>query len=161
MKRLAFILTLCALLTACSAVMHTTAEPLEQTQAVVININPLPDVVNTNPEPGATISASEAESICVNILVQTFLRPGDYWDHFDNIKANIDGEPLPAKPSHETLDSLVGITDENGNDLAIGPYADAVCWETQLEPGVYIIEALLWTSTGEEYTIKWSFEVAK
>jgi hypothetical protein len=121
---------------------------------------PLPEYVGPEPIPGTTVPAAEANRICVGLELEPLLRPGDFWDWFENdISLRLDGELLTQEPSHQTLDSLAGITDDQGNTVALSPYADIICWETALSAGTHVAEAVIWTSDGEETEFVWAFKV--
>jgi len=40
-----------------------------------------------------------------------------------------------------------------------GVGSDTVCWEADMRPGIHVADVVIWTSTGEEFTYSWAFEV--
>jgi hypothetical protein len=121
---------------------------------------PLPEYAALLPEAGSTVSAAEANRICAALELEPLLRPGDYWNWFENdISLRLDGKLLTQDPTHETLDSQVGLTDDEGNELARAPFADAICWQIALSTGIHVVEAIIWTSDREETEFVWAFKV--
>lgn len=155
----------------------------------IIHTDPYPRFIDeVQPKPGESASLSEREdwdlgtwdpeatgSICVQILESRLLRPGDFIYFWENAELTVDGQQVTTAASHITEDEEVTLFDETNivattfvtedeidveyEIIAKGVYSDTLCWTTNLQVGVHNAEILVWTSTGEQYTYNWLFEV--
>jgi len=126
----------------------------------------------------------EAGSICTTILEGSLLRPGDDIYYWQNASLSLDGQEITLlRPSHQPVDleavlldeSKIAATeqldlDEDGTIdetsieyevIARGIDSDTLCWRVDLEPGMHEATLTVWTSTDEEYTYSWRFEVVE
>jgi hypothetical protein len=151
----------------CQAKTRSLFEPLFD------NPDRYPEFIDyVQPEPGTVVSLSDPSAwecgvgqdigaICVEILEEPLLRPNDDLYLFKNIRLTVDGKNINIDPSHEPTDVQIGYLDENEKIVATGVYSDLIRWSTGLRPGKHVAEILVWTSTGEEFTYRWAFEVTK
>jgi hypothetical protein len=159
MKRIRIIsLLIVGILAGCESEI-AAFEPTPTPPDLFVHPEPIPDWASTEPQAGSIIDAQAMEEVCITLLQEPLLRPGDFWQFFENISLTLNGERINTTPSHATLDAAVGLVDEGGNVIAEASYADMICWEVELEAGFHIAEALVWTSTGEEFPIRWAFQI--
>lgn len=117
-------------------------------------------ILHVYPEPGSVGTRSTGE-ICVDILIQPLLRPGDHIEEFSNIRLSLDGRRIRTISEHEHVDmSAEGLWDAQGEtQIASGPWSDYICWQANPQSGQHDVELLLWTSTGENLKYRWQFDI--
>jgi hypothetical protein len=130
-------------------------------------------IEDVRPEARSTISLSSRDdwtflggdegSVCVKIRQEPLLRPGDDWYRFGNWEVRVDGRLVTEKDfttTQEVIDLGVYLYDEQGDLLAAGAIESIICvHEAVTEPGLHVADFKVWTSTGEEATYSWAFEV--
>jgi hypothetical protein len=134
----------------------------------------------TQPEGRSTTSLSSQESwdlssntydnasrgdVCVQVLQEPLLRPGDDWYWFQNWEMRVDGWLVSRRSrgryivSHNVEDTAVYLY-EGGDIVAKGAITDTVCvHKVATKPGLHVVDFKVWTSTGEEATYSWAFKI--
>ncbi len=113
--------------------------------------------------------------ICVKILEYSLLRPGDFIYFWENAGLTVDGQQVTTAASHVTEDEQVTLFDETNiaattvfsedeieveyEIIAQGVYSDTLCWPMSFKAGLHNAELRVWTTTGDQYTYNWLFEV--
>jgi hypothetical protein len=150
---------------------------------------PLPEfLAGVRPGSGETVELSNPinwgdKDICANISIGSLLRSGDFIDTWENASLVLDSRLVTVDPRHHTVEYPVvlydetnivatevfdfdddGTVDEIGLEyevIAKGPETDSLCWPVKLGPGRHIAKLRVWTTTGEEFRFRWTFEVTK
>jgi hypothetical protein len=129
-------------------------------------------VYQVQPEPGTTMwlsepfgwmygSETQTQHICADILHEPLIRPGDSLQFSENVELVFDGNPVSVGPSHMATDIEIDLYDENDTLVASGSYSDVVCWNIDLSTGIHVVDLYVRTSTDEEYTYSWAFEITE
>lgn len=75
-------------------------------------------------------------------------------DGFHNARISLDGRQITVAPTHFGDDVLV-----YGPGDSEGSFSDNLCWSIDVQPGIHIADLKVWTSTHEEFSYSWAFEV--
>ncbi len=138
----------------------------ERAEALFKQPAPYPSFIDlVYPRPGSVVSPGDddplisgdsptAIALRVHILPLSLLRPGDNTCGWGNVRISLDERHISGDPDH-----LVDLAPIGGPGDSRGCYADTVTWELPMAPGIHVADVVVWTSTGEEFTYSWAFEV--
>lgn len=102
--------------------------------------------------------------VCVDFEVLPLLREGDFWVNFTNWEVFVDGQLITKDDvfQPEQAGDEVGIIDYEENYLAAGPNHEIYCVDGAVRKiGLHVVDLKVWTSTGEESSYSWAFEVTR
>ena len=129
-------------------------------------ITSLPNFIESvEPSPGAVVSLSKSDNwsqfqpnqtnvVCVDVKSHTLLRDGDNIDIFNNARLTINSSETRLDP--EFLFSEGFRILEDGRS---GPDHTHFCWKLDFQPGKQQLAIFVWTTTEEEFSYSWEFEV--